>query len=167
MRNEVPEPSFSRFAFDFYAKQGVQAAALHLQDDCGADVNILFLMLYAARRGIALSESDVRSLELSCREWRGNVTQPLRQLRRHVANVPSRAEVPLLSDVYQRMKDAELASETWQHHLLERALSGLGERRDRSQSPTLAWDNLTAYRRLLPMPDAPLRALFDASEPRS
>lgn len=92
------------FACALYARPGVEAACLHLQDDAGIEVIELLWRLWLFRHGFAaglIPEEVTR--------WQAEVTAPLRRLRRELkAEAAEREGVAALRE---RIKAAELDAE--------------------------------------------------------
>ena len=101
----APGEAFWRFSLDFYARPGVSAACLALQDDHGLDVN---LALYACWVGWSgggrLGAADVATAEQRVASWRGGVIAPLRAARRALKQENVAA-------LYAEAKALELAAE--------------------------------------------------------
>jgi uncharacterized protein (TIGR02444 family) len=98
------------FALELYAKPGVSAACLLLQDRLGVDVSFLLTMeFYAERRGVDLSTESIASLDRYISAWRNEVITPLRSIRRRMKN----AELLLhpTNEFYRRIKADELQAE--------------------------------------------------------
>ncbi|ATJ81099.1 TIGR02444 family protein [Halomonas beimenensis] len=92
------------FALALYARPGVEAACLHLQDDAGLEVIELLWRCWLFRHGLAAGP-----LPEEVRRWQAEVTAPLRRLRRDLkAEAVERASVAALRE---RIKAAELAAE--------------------------------------------------------
>ncbi|MEX5507601.1 TIGR02444 family protein [Pseudomonas paralactis] len=68
------------FALSTYARPGVEAACLRLQEQ-GADVCLLLCGAWLERRGVAHSPERVRMLQQVAHPWRVQVVEPLRQVR--------------------------------------------------------------------------------------
>src|SRR5205814_1713185 len=80
-----------RFVLSFYAREGVSAACLTLQDKLGVDVDILLLAIFAqAERGILLDANDVAAVDALVRDWRSEIIQPARRR----SDEPARQRVP-------------------------------------------------------------------------
>ena len=105
------------FALAVYARPGVPAACLDLQDRCGQDVNVL---LFAAWAGLAcgarLSADELARIDATVAPWRSEVVRPLRAVRRRVKGEDQ--------GLYDRLKSSELAAERVQQDRLF-AASGL------------------------------------------
>lgn len=71
-----------RYAEINYARPGVAAACLRLQDECGADVNLLLTAAWLASRGLVWDASAVDALIVGCAAWQSEVIAPLRSARR-------------------------------------------------------------------------------------
>ncbi len=71
--------AFWRFSLEFYAQPGVMPACLALQDQHGLDVN---LALFCCWVGEPLDAAALAEAEALVREWRTQVVQPLRAVRR-------------------------------------------------------------------------------------
>jgi uncharacterized protein (TIGR02444 family) len=81
--NPAPIEEFWQFTLVIYAKPGVSAACIALQDHDGRDVNLMLLALYAGLvLGRRLTVADFSDLEAASSGWRGRVTTPLRAVRR-------------------------------------------------------------------------------------
>ncbi|MCE8017423.1 TIGR02444 family protein [Halomonas sp. MCCC 1A17488] len=95
------------FALAFYARPGVEAACLRLQDEAGVDVCELLWHCWLYRHGLTLAAEPVE-LE-AIRHWQCEVTRPLRRLRRQL-----KAEAACsrgVAEVRRQLQQAELAAE--------------------------------------------------------
>lgn len=110
--------TFWDFALDFYARPGVSAACLTLQDEAGADVILLLTAIYADIHGRPLDGNAVEALREEMKDWREGVVLPLRAARRHLrAPLPGRdAEKEKLRSA---VKAVELSAEKLQLALAE------------------------------------------------
>ena len=96
------------FALSTYARPGVEAACLHLQEQ-GADVCLLLCGAWLEQRGVALEPERMRTLQQLARPWQAQVIEPLRQLR-----VQWRAKAQQdeqLATLRERVKALELDAE--------------------------------------------------------
>lgn len=136
-----------QYSLRLYSDPTVSAACLELQDECGADVNMLFALLFAASRGLLLSHSEVSGLDRECEGWRESVIEPLRRVRRLIKNDELRAHC----DVYQQVKKAELLAERRHQFALAAALERIVAATRTSSPHDAARLNLQAY---LPLQNA-------------
>jgi uncharacterized protein (TIGR02444 family) len=120
---------FWRFSLGVYRRPGVPDACLALQDEGGADVNVVLFLLWLAMRGRATSPSDIDEI-LECVEpWRRRVVAPLREARRASKTPPRGFDAAAVSAFRNTVKRVELESERLQQDALFRwrpleALSG-------------------------------------------
>jgi uncharacterized protein (TIGR02444 family) len=95
------------FALDFYARPGVEAACLLLQDEAGVDVCELLWRCWLHRHGLALGASPPGLAAVL--RWQQEVTVPLRALRRRL-KAQSTHDAGA-TEVRRAIKQAELAAE--------------------------------------------------------
>ena len=149
---------FWSFSLRVYGESAVRASCLALQDEAGADVNVILFLLYAATQHVALHAADVSRIDRSCSEWRETVIRPLRAARRAVASsVKSN-----VADAYAALKSAELAAEKVAQELLVREFNTLSAPTDARAPVQIAAANLRAYEVLVPMPETVLKDLVEA-----
>ncbi|QOR40534.1 TIGR02444 family protein [Billgrantia diversa] len=95
------------FALSFYARPGVETACLLLQDEANVDVCELLWHCWLFRHGLVPAEETPGLADI--RRWQGEVTLPLRGLRRQLkAAAVSDAGT---AEVRRYIKRAELAAE--------------------------------------------------------
>lgn len=129
---------FWHFSEQHYARPGVAAACLQLQDDYNANVNLLLLLVMLEERGLSVNLSQLLPI---VRQRAGLFTQ-WRQVRRQLKETVS-------TDAYLALLRHELALENWQQQELIAALQ--------QAPPSSAGDSsLLAYLSQLTVPDAPL-----------
>lgn len=73
---------FWQFSNALYRQDGVAEALLRVQDEAGADVNLLLFAAWLHGRGQCLTPADLALLDEALGEWREQVVRPLRQVRR-------------------------------------------------------------------------------------
>ena len=138
------ESPFWRFSLRFYSRPSVAAACLALQDEAGADVNLMLFLLFLAEHKRQVTLKDIVWLDSRVRSWRDCVVKPLRELRRVLKT--GIGEIPIaVSETFRgQIKRLEIESERIEQHLLEgcetASLGVLALSRDR-----IAEANLTAY----------------------
>jgi uncharacterized protein (TIGR02444 family) len=117
---EALTEDFWRFSLETYAKPGVQALSLALQDDHGCDVNLMLFCLWLAdSQGIALESSGVGELALAAGELNNELVSPVRSARRWLKSYGETAREGLsIKPEYDALKSVELKCE----RLVQRAL---------------------------------------------
>ncbi len=143
------------FALRFYARPGVAAACLALQDEAGADVCLMLRLLHLATDRMAAQAASVAALDAAARPWREAVVHPLRGIRRWLRD--SHADADALREA---VKSAELDAE----RMLLMVLASHPTETQPAASPQAAAEtSLHAYADLLGHDRAimtPLLALF-------
>lgn len=85
--------AFWRFSLHVYRAAGVQEACLTLQDDCGADVNLLLLCGWLGKDGRSIDKRSLRQAMTRVEKWQSDVITPVRKARRAIKrNPPADAE---------------------------------------------------------------------------
>lgn len=102
------------YAGRLYAGPGMQELLLGLQDEAGQDVLLLLTACWLGRQQRAADRALWRRLQDCQRPWRQQVIQPLRQVRRTLADSDGPREL------YEQVKACELAAEWHQLAVLER-----------------------------------------------
>lgn len=126
------------FAETLYGRGLVSQACVTLQDESGADVNLLLFAVWAASVGLVLSKADAaRAIEL-CSQWREHIVLPARALRRNIKRL---ADVAESEELYRQSKRIELTAEFAQLSLL----SSLTLQRGDEPFSVLVRHNVTAY----------------------
>ena len=96
------------YALKLYARPGVEAACLSLQEG-GADVCLLLASAWLGSTGVTFSPSRMSALECAAREWREEVIVPLRSLRQRWRD-PAKQDAGL-APLRERIKQVELEAE--------------------------------------------------------
>ena len=131
---------FWDFSLVVYARDGVEAACLALQERRDLDVNMLLFCCWTGSRGHALSAADIGRLRSAVEPWRSRVVTPLRGVR---GWLKSQAVAPrtLTEPLRERIKADELDAEAVAQRLMvETVPVGEGEGR-----PDQAAANLATY----------------------
>ncbi len=146
---DFPPSAFWDYSNALYARPGVPAACLRLQDRHCADVNLLLFALWAARHGIALDPSALRAADAAVADWRAAVIQPLRRQRRDLKSEAHGAPPDLAEIVRARIKAAELDAEHVAQLMLARFLPDGAAPAAPARYGDLARRNVDAYLDLL------------------
>ena len=133
------------FTVEGYAKPGVQQASIALQEELGADVNLLFFRVWHAATGRGrLDAADLGRVEARVARWRNEVTQPLRGVRRVIKDDPDLAGLQGAMALRANILGAEVESERIAQIAIEstaRPPTALEER----PSEEIAGENLASY----------------------
>jgi uncharacterized protein (TIGR02444 family) len=144
---------------DFYARPGVAAACLDLQDRYGRDVNLVLFACWVGMSGHGrLALADLVRAQQAVEPWRGAVIAPLRAVRRLVKEATDAA------NLYAAVKAAELEAE---HRALDRLeILAPPPRARGGESLADALANLALYLGPGPVSDAaiPLRLALTEAE---
>ncbi|MDH0288843.1 TIGR02444 family protein [Pseudomonas sp. GD04087] len=96
------------YALKLYARPGVEAVCLALQED-GTDVCLLLGAAWLGSAGAAFSEPRMNELKVIAMNWRDEVIVPLRSLRRNWRDAANRDAD--LAALRERLKRLELDAE--------------------------------------------------------
>ncbi len=107
LRRRLAEFPLRDFAFQFYARPGVESSCLKLQDEAGVDVCELLWRCWLFHHGLSLAD-DPEGLD-GIRRWQQEITAPLRRLRRELK--VEAAHGTQVAALRQTLKDAELQAE--------------------------------------------------------
>jgi len=116
-----PHCSLWAFSLAFYARPDVPPLLLRLQDECGADVNMLLFGLWRAFARKALALNDVRAIDARVAAWRSEVVVPARALRRRIR--ARQQDAAAAAALYDSAKRLELEAERIQQSLMQAAAS--------------------------------------------
>ncbi|MEX1368291.1 MAG: TIGR02444 family protein [Nannocystaceae bacterium] len=130
------------FAVRTYAREGVAAACLRLQDDHGLDVDVVLGCLWHARRGGTLDEAQLASMLAAAEPARRHIEQ-VRSVRRAVGS--DREHEPRWQPTYERLRDAELEAERVELAGIETALREAPRSTTAGPPASLALASLQTY----------------------
>jgi uncharacterized protein (TIGR02444 family) len=140
---------FWRFSVSFYSVPQVAAACLDLQDEAGADVNIVMFLLWNATQNRAFSAAAVADLESRIGGWRDAVVVPLRMVRRALKSPPAVIDTAAADKYRTKIKGIELEAEKLQQDALYALVPSL--MLERAFSPgAAARASISAYQALCP-----------------
>jgi uncharacterized protein (TIGR02444 family) len=132
--------TFWDYSLALYAHSDVERCCLALQEDDGADVNLLLLCCWCSDNGLEPGSQWFRDIQTNqvLQQWREQTIVPLRELRRQLKI----SAMPGAQSLRMKIKALELAAEKRQQDYLLQLLPHptAGER-----GPVLAWSNLQAY----------------------
>ena len=94
-----------QYACQVYSQAGVEAALLTLQDDHGADINLILQALWLASEGRAWTEACIPA---DYDQWIAEQVLPLRKMRRSM-----KVDWPEQEGFRQRVKNLELKAEQY------------------------------------------------------
>jgi uncharacterized protein (TIGR02444 family) len=114
----APPSPFWAFSLGYYRMAGVAEACLHLQDHCGADVNVVLFLLWTATQKRRLKTDAVQTLTDTVRAWHGDVVVPIRNLRRMLKSNPSLLDKGSVAVFRNKIKAVELESERLQQEAM-------------------------------------------------
>ncbi|RDB42222.1 TIGR02444 family protein [Halomonas sp. DQ26W] len=136
LRRRLAADSLWDFALALYARPGVEAACLTLQDDAGVDVCELLWHCWLHHHGLVLCAEPAGLAAI--RQWQGEVTSVMRALRRQLK--VQAAKNPGVAKVRRQLQRTELAAERETLARLQAlAESGDGIVRDSSSRSKLAF----------------------------
>ncbi len=141
--------SLWEFSLNVYKKDCVESLLLALQDDYGADINMLLFCFWAAQQGKALSTEQIHELIKATAKWRNDCVIPLRSIRLSLKGQPG-------PDQFRhRIKVLELEAEQWQQQLMVETLpftklTNGKEDNSEEKANNLAIDNIRHYIDTLP-----------------
>ncbi len=142
--------AFWSWAAGVYGRSGVAAQALGLQDEQGANVNLLLLCLYLGDGGMPLGPDTLERLENTIGPWNREVTQGLRRVRRSLKAWP---DMETAGALRKRIAQEELVAERVEQGLLLDAVDSVGALEPGPSAPitpgSTALENLKAYLALL------------------
>lgn len=111
-----PHP-FWRFSLRVYRAPGVQAACLALQDDHGADVNLVLLCAFAGHDGRSLDRRRLRQAMARVGDWQTAVIAPVRAARRALKRHPP-PDAQAAQELRKRILGVELELEYVEQSML-------------------------------------------------
>ena len=127
-----------KYSLTVYQLPAVKEDCLKLQDEYGADVNLLLCACWLAQRALACELDDWQLMREISVTFQGQYLHPLRALRRKL-----KATAP--DTVYERAKSLELALEQWQQEALWDYWGERSTPRDKRSFAELAIHNCCGY----------------------
>ena len=143
------DSAFWQFSLAFYARPGVADACLALQDDTGADVNVMFYVLFLAAQLRQIDRVDAAHIDASIKAWREIAVVPLRTLRRRLKTGIEPIAVADTEALRSAVKRIELDAERIEQEWLETNVPATTLGTPAKSPVAAAQTNLTAYGALL------------------
>ena len=103
-----------QFSLSLYPR--VKPTCLQLQDELGANINLLLLLCYLEQQQLSLSRIQIRQLSHALQPLSLQFTQPLRRLRRQAPSAPLSVEQQ--QQLKHALLQAELTLEQLEQQLL-------------------------------------------------
>ena len=109
------------YTLKIYVRPGVQDACLALQDQGGADVNLLLFLCWVAQSGRGrLARAEVQKAMAVVAVWRVQVLKPLRRVRRRLRKDGPPEEADLRKKLLKAELDAERIEQNYLHATMTR-----------------------------------------------
>lgn len=119
MKQQNTQADHWQFSLAVYTHGDVSEHCLALQNRLGLDVNILLMMLWAARLwGCAPSPQQIEEADTTVRAWREEVILPLRKLRTRLKSGPPPAPDAMTNEFRENIKRLELDAERREQDIL-------------------------------------------------
>ncbi len=110
---------FWDFSLRVYRADGVADACLRLQDRHGVDVNLFFYFCWLGTvRDSAVEKNEVAAVVEATADWREQVVQPLREVRRRMKSGFPGMNAGAVESLRSQVKRIELESERQQQDFL-------------------------------------------------
>lgn len=155
------------FALGVYLQEGIAAQFLALQEEFGADVNLLLYSCWeGAGRGRRLSDEEIRKAASHVADWHAEVVRPLRALRQRLKRGFPSIDAAGSDRLREQIKALEIGAERLELGALEAA--ALDRTPDAAPDFSLAAENLRAFllyyagRDLLPQDEVRVRRVTEA-----
>lgn len=84
MRADTDAQPFWRFSLDRYGRRDVPPLCLALQEETGADVNLILFGLWLGSEGMSVTETGAARISAVVAEWHAEIVRPLRGVRRRL-----------------------------------------------------------------------------------
>lgn len=127
------------YSLDNYQREGVEPLLLELQDQFGADINIILACCWLAAQGRLLSRDVLAQAQRQTQAWRRECVQPLRSVRRYLKAVEGQ-EV-----LREQVKGLELEAEREQQRRLFEILETCPQAPGSDDFGSLAQAHLSVY----------------------
>jgi len=153
-----PDNPFWRFSLAHYDREDVARACLSLQDQWGANVNLILFCCWLGARGERLGRAQLEEAGGQIDEWDRRVVKPLRQVRSYLRQSPMATEAMARDALGLELSAEHVVQDVLATWWLEKKLPG--EAVPAVAAAALARDNLSLYLGFLgappPAEDSPL-----------
>jgi uncharacterized protein (TIGR02444 family) len=147
--NAAQETPLWRFSLFFYAQPDVASTCLELQDESGADINMLLFLLWLATLGRRLSKQEISDIESRVAPWRNAVVMPLRSVRRMLKATSALVDREQAEEVRNKVKSLELEAERLQQRAMYQLAQTFLSRQEKCEVQKAAHVNVHAYEQLI------------------
>ncbi|MCG7506883.1 TIGR02444 family protein [Mesorhizobium retamae] len=113
------------FMLSVYARPGIAAACLRLQEAHGLDIPLMLAVLHGGVSGRVPGLEQIQAFDRNCRIWREAAILPLREARRTMKSHQWLASQPRVPSLREHVKAAELEAERVEADVLEQMLSDI------------------------------------------
>lgn len=135
----MSEKSFWQFSLATYSITGVEGLLLRLQDEFGADVNMLLCCYWLGSQQITLTPEQWIELDCLTADWREGAIVHLRSARRFL-----KGQIEA-GDLRQQIQAAEIEAERFQQNAMEKYLMNHQRPSQKITSDQAAWQNIQRY----------------------
>ncbi len=140
----MSEKSFWQFSLATYSVAGVESLLLRLQDEFGADINMLLFCYWLGLQQKMLAPGQWDELLRLTADWQREGVLPLRSVRRFLKRQPD------VADFRREIQAVEIEAERLQQEMMG-SFSTNKQLTSFSSAPSqAAWQNLQAYFATLP-----------------
>ena len=152
------------FSLGLYRAPEVAEACLRLQDEAGADVNIVFFLLWNASQKRQFSAADVKATDAAVAVWREATVIPMREIRRALKDAPLLPNPGIVESYRTKIKGLELEAERLEHEALSDFFQADSPGANGASVTEAARANLQAYEKFLgnDFPRAAVEAILAA-----
>jgi uncharacterized protein (TIGR02444 family) len=136
---------FWGFSLAFYGDPEVAEACLRLQDEAGADVNVILLLLWQAGRKRSLAAAEIKAIEEAIAPWRQEAVVPLRGVRRWLKHHAGPVDRSGAEELRRQVKRIELEAERLQQQAMAELAAGIVRGVPARSPRSAAQHSFTAY----------------------
>jgi uncharacterized protein (TIGR02444 family) len=146
--------AFWSFTLEVYGRQGVQPSVIHLQDDRGADVNLLLYAMWTASLGLPVFDrARAQELADAVEAWRDTAIEPLRAVRTALRGGVAHAPEDETEALRKQVLKLEIEAERVEQVIIESATPDAEGRDAGAASPDDVAANLAS---VMALNDSPL-----------